>query len=163
VRPADTFGRLPALRAEDCLAEAVAAVAAVSVSGPVRIEDAGGTRTATLDLLVRPRGGAGWFTIDAVTGTTLLAPANPQTGRRLTEVPVRRRIDGTGDGARQSIPLTVVPNRCDAHAIAEDKRGTILPLHVTSGDGVTGIVPVAADDATRSALYAFVAETCGLS
>jgi hypothetical protein len=167
VRPEDPFHRLSALRAEDCLAETVAAVAAISVSGPVTVAVPGGIRTATLDIVVRPAGGDGWFSIDSVSGTTLLAPADPGTGGRLTEAAVGRRVDAAEDAAEDaaqlSIPLTFVPSRCDAHAIAEDKRGTILPLRVTTADGITGIVPVAADGAVRSALYAFVAEACGLS
>lgn len=161
VVPEDRIDRLPALRAEDCLAEAVAAVAALTLSAPIRIAEVGGVRTATLDLVVEPAGGGGSFTIDSVTGTTLLAPADPGTGARREQLDIARRVDA--DTEKTTLPLAFVPNRCDAHAIAEDKRGTILPLHVTTDDGTTGIVPVAADPDTRSALYAFVAESCGLS
>ncbi len=161
VTPDDPFERLPALRAEDCLAEAVSAVAAITVPGPVRITAAGGASVATLDIVVMPTGAEGTFRIDSVTGTTLLAPVDPATGERRDEVEIGATIDAAA--APTTLPLSFVPNRCDAHAIAEDKRGTILPLHVTGPGGVPGIVPVPVDDATRSALYAFVAEACGLS
>jgi hypothetical protein len=161
VAPEDRFDRLPALRAEDCLAVAVAAVATLTLSAPIRVAEVGGVRTATLDLVVEPAGGGRSFTLDSVTGTTLLAPADPGTGARREQIDIARRIDSAAK--KTTLPLAFVPNRCDAHAIAEDKRGTILPLHVTTDDGTTGIVPVAADPDTRSALYAFVAESCGLS
>ncbi|WP_108249334.1 hypothetical protein [Planctomonas deserti] len=161
VAPDDPFDRLPALRAEDCLAEAVAAVTTITVPGPVRLVDAGGSPAAVLDLVVSPTGAKGSVAIDSVTGTTLLAPADPDTGDRRDELTIGAVVDA--DAGTTTIPLTFVPNRCDAHAIAEDKRGTILPLHVTGPDGVTGIVPVPVDEATRSALYASVAEACGLS
>jgi hypothetical protein len=160
VRPDDRFDRLPALRAEDCLAEAVAALATIGVSGPLRVADVGGVRTVTLDVVVEPTGGGGSLTLDSVAGTTLLAPAAPDTGARLEQTVLATRVDA--DAGPRIIPLTFVPNRCDAHAIAEDKRGTILPLGVTIGTGARGIVPVAADPETRSALQAFVAEACGL-
>lgn len=161
VTPDDPFDRLPALRTEDCLAEAVAAVATITASGPVRITDVGGSPAAALDLVIAPTGAGGSLRIDSVTGTTLLAPADPATGDRRDELTIGVTVDA--DAGTTTIPLTFVPNRCDAHAIAEDKRGTILPLHVTGPDGVTGIVPVPVDEATRSALYAFVAKACGLS
>jgi hypothetical protein len=161
VVPEDRFDRLPALRAEDCLAVAVAAVASLTLRAPIRVAEVGGVRTATLDLVVEPTGGAGSFTIDTVTGTTLLAAADPGTGARREQLGIARRVDA--EATKTTVPLAFVPNRCDAHAIAEDKRGTILPLHVTTDDGTTGIVPVAADPDIRSALYAFVTEACGLS
>ncbi|MFD3443326.1 hypothetical protein ACFDTO_01845 [Microbacteriaceae bacterium 4G12] len=161
VTPDDLFDRLPALRAEDCLADAVAAVAIITAPGPVRTTDAGGSPAVTLDLVVAPTGNAGSFRIDTVTGTTLLAPADTTTGDRRDAVAIDATV--SADAGRTTVPLTFVPNRCDAHAIAEDKRGTILPLHVTGPDGVAGIVPVPPDETTRSALYAFVAEACGLS
>jgi len=161
VEPDDLYDRLPTLRAEDCLTQTVAAVATMTLSLPVRVGEAGGVRTATVDLVVEPTGAGGSVTVDTVTGTTLLAPADPGTGARLQQIDVARRV--VANTGRLVLPLTFVPNRCDAHAIAEDKCGTILPLRVTTDDGTGGIVPVAAEPALRSALLAFVAESCGLS
>ena len=161
VTPDDPFDRLPALRTEDCLAKAVSAIAAITVPGPVRVTEVSGASVATVDVVVTPTGAAESFRIDSVTGTTLLAPADPATGDRRDEITVGVTVDATS--APATVPLAFVPNRCDAHAIAEDKRGTILPLHVIGPGGVPGIVPVPVDDATRSALYAFVADACGLS
>jgi hypothetical protein len=54
----------------------------------------------------------------------------------------------------------VRPARCDPHAVAEDKVGTLLPVELEVG-GATGVVKVAAPPALRADLYRFVAVACG--
>ncbi len=51
-----------------------------------------------------------------------------------------------------------MPNRCDAHALAEDKIGTRMPLYVTAPDGSTGRLVLAASDELRVQMYAFYCE-----
>ena len=58
------------------------------------------------------------------------------------------------------VVLQLTPGRCDPHAIAEDKRGTIMPIDVVV-DGTAGRIYVPAADAVRGALYTFVTESCG--
>jgi len=67
----------------------------------------------------------------------------------------------TVDGRSQTsaVTLTLVPARCDPHAVAEDKRGTVFPLRV-SVDGTSGTVYVAADAEVKAALYDFVRAAC---
>ncbi len=55
-----------------------------------------------------------------------------------------------------------MPNRCDAHALAEDKVGTRMPLYVTAPDGSTGRFVLAATDELRMQMYAFYSSYCGL-
>lgn len=58
-----------------------------------------------------------------------------------------------------SVRLT--PNRCDAHALAEDKQGTYFPVAVTI-DGRTGEYTIGVDPQLRNRLYALYARMCGL-
>ena len=97
----------------------------------------------------------GSFVIDRVLGTTLL------TAEDGTDWPLgargrdRRRAD-------QTISLAVRPARCDAHAIADDKRGTILPFEITTSDGRTGRIDRSSGDTLKAELYDYVTERCGL-
>lgn len=82
--------------------------------------------------------------VEAVQATTLLTP---------TGAPVER------DGG---LLVPVQPSRCDAHALAEDKAGTRIPVEVRLADGTTGLLTVAADDALRVRILAWVREVCAL-
>lgn len=55
------------------------------------------------------------------------------------------------------------PNRCDAHALGEDKQGTYFDVGVTLPDGRTGSYRLGVDPAMRSQLYRLYARMCGLS
>jgi hypothetical protein len=44
--------------------------------------------------------------------------------------------------------------------VAEDKRGTYLPLDVTLDDGTAGIVFVGVTDTVREQVYEYVADYC---
>jgi type II secretory pathway pseudopilin PulG len=59
-----------------------------------------------------------------------------------------------------AVPLVVRAARCDAHAVAEDKVGTLIPLTLSAA-GQTGVVKVAASAPLRRAIYSFVASACG--
>ena len=61
-----------------------------------------------------------------------------------------------------TITFPVRPARCDAPAIADDKRGTILPFGLTTGDGREGRLDRPAGDALKAELYAYYTERCGL-
>jgi hypothetical protein len=57
------------------------------------------------------------------------------------------------------LALRVRPARCDPHAVAEDKVGTLLPLTVAVGSR-EGVLKVAADGQLRAQLYDFVTQAC---
>lgn len=150
----DPYGLLDRFAADACV---VAAVERIADLGPAWIDARGGAQPADFVLPVRTTGEDGSFTIVAALSTTLLQPAVDGTGVR--EAPVGATIEHGGP-AEVRIPL--VPNRCDPHALAEDKVGTRIPL-VIRADGIehgTYIVP--ADETLRSAMYAFFSEYCGL-
>lgn len=56
-------------------------------------------------------------------------------------------------------PLRFRPNRCDAHAIADDKQGTLLRVWVSPGDR-PGTVTVVAGPPTKDRIYANVISAC---
>lgn len=157
--PVDRLDRLPALMAEDCISVAVGEVAAITADTVPRVVPRGGQPVAEVDLTIVPSGSDGTVTIGSLASTTLLTPADAATGASLTDATIDRTIAGTD--APGTLTLLLVPNRCDPHAVAEDKRGTFLPLTVVTDDGTEGRLYVRAADAVRTALYDFVQTTCG--
>ena len=179
----DRLGQLAPLRDADCLLVRVSEIVDIASStAPTIVTTPTGNQTARLDLTLTPTGTSltadadtdadtdtdtdGTVTISGVRSTTLLtvtpwdpgildgsddASATTSTGLPLT-------VGGTE--APRVLSLEVRPARCDAHAIAEDKRGTIIPLEVTVGDA-SGEISVATSDAVREELYAFVRAACG--
>jgi len=148
VAPQDDTGALDRIVAEDCLVAAVDSV--VSITAPERLRLQGSA--AWLDLMLVPTGQAGAVTLDRVGPTTLLAPP---TG---THWPVGLRIDAASSPRTFSLELR--PARCDPHAVAEDKRGTVLPLAVRPETGAAGTYNLAVGDTVRREIYAWVTARC---
>ena len=151
--PADEFGTVAKVTAQDCIAEHAAAVAAIGVSGPLRVEQRAGEPVALLDLVATPTGGEGAATVSSVGRTTLIAPAGEGDSW-----PLGWRLDASSGPL--STTLALVPSNCNPHILAEDKRGTYLPLAVTLDDGTAGIVPVDVGADVRAAIYAYFADYC---
>ncbi|MBC7724554.1 MAG: hypothetical protein H7146_07380 [Burkholderiaceae bacterium] len=156
VIPDDRNRRLPALMVEDCLAASIEKHASITAATLPRMADDGAS--AQLDLTVIPTRTAGRITIEAAGGTTLVALADPATMEIVPSTPIGLTVGPTS--ATSVVTLTIVPNRCDPHAVAEDKRGSIIPLHVSTEDGRTGVYSVVAGEAVRLALYDFVLAAC---
>lgn len=114
-RATDRFGAIERLLDRDC-ADALLTVDA----GPPRLEG----REIVLPLVLRAPEEA--VTVGAVAGTVLLDLAPGEDGR------LDQRL-AAGDGLAREVRL--VPARCDAHVVAEDKVGTLLPLEVTTRHG----------------------------
>jgi hypothetical protein len=151
----DPFGVLERNNRELCLAAEAAAVADI-VLDP-RLEVAPDSRTAVVRLVITPKKAAGpgtdvgSVTIASIDGTTLIAePADEPWPRNV------RIVQGA---PRSELRLRIRPARCDPHAIAEDKVGTLLPLHVTVGDP-EGQLNIAAGTALRGQIYDFVTAAC---
>lgn len=89
--------------------------------------------------------------MDRVSGTPLIAedPARPW--------PVGVEVRTGGPPAE--LHLSIRPARCDPHAVAEDKVGTLLPLHITVA-GRSGIFKVDAGAELRPRIYDFVTAAC---
>lgn len=152
--PADPFDTVAKVTAQDCIAERTAAIAELSAGDELRIERRGGELVALLGLSARPTGAQGVARVATVARTTLIGPADHGTGWNL----------GWAASAASGVlgtTLEIVPSNCNPHIVAEDKRGTYLPLAVTLDDGETGTVFVGVTAAVRAQLYAYVGEYCG--
>ena len=156
--PTDETGRLDAISAEDCLGVSVSRVAQIEAADEV-VWTPGAHSPAQLDLFIRPTGAEGSVTVVFAKGTVLLSLVDA-TGQVGYDVPVD--LVASADTADAVIPLTIVPARCDPHAVAEDKRGTFFPLEVETSDAHSGRIYVSVSDAVRASLYAFFGDYCGL-
>jgi hypothetical protein len=152
IEPQDPIGQVPGLTAEDCLVEAVEEHAIISVSGDLRYEP--GARTpAVLELSVEPTGARGELVIKSVENTILLTIVNDPAVTNGFPIPI-------GPDSRPSLlHIGVVATLCQAHAIADDKRGTIFPI-IVELDGVQSTMYFAVGDSMKNQLYSFIGDYC---
>ena len=155
----DRYDRLPAMRAQECLAVSIAAVAGLQIDGPIRVAEVGDALVGFVPVTIAPTGAGGSFTIDLVEDTVLLALAD-EGAATVQSLPLGLRIDAAD--APGSFEIPVLPGRCDPHAIAEDKQGTIFLLDVTAPDGTNGRIGIPASAGARASIYDYVARACGL-
>ena len=154
----DPYGVLDRNNAEMCLAQAAAAVAGLRLEP--ELEVAADARSAVLTLAITPRstpgtvnpGSTGTLTINRIDGTTLLEEDQ--------SAPWPRSVSVRAGGASQQFRLGIRPARCDPHAIADDKVGTLLPLRVSAG-GRDGVLKVDAGSLLRGRIYEFITTACG--
>ncbi|MCB5274813.1 hypothetical protein BJG92_02350 [Arthrobacter sp. SO5] len=154
----DPYGVLSRNNAEMCLAQAAAAVTGIRLAP--ELEVSADTKTAVVRLMITPRstpgavnpGSAGTLTIDRIDGTTLL--------EEVQAVPWPRSVTVSAGGPNQELRLGIRPARCDPHAVAEDKVGTLLPLRVHAG-GREGVLKIDAGPVLRGHIYDFVTAACG--
>lgn len=155
----DPYGVLPRNNTEMCLAQAVSAVAGFRLEPDLEVSADG--RTAVVRLIITPRSPAGpaagqTLTIDRIEGTTLLAEDQDDPWPRSVTV----GASGQRPGQDTVLRLHIRPARCDPHAVAEDKVGTLLPLRVRAG-GREGVLKVDAGGLLRGRIYDFVTSACG--
>lgn len=155
LRPSDPHDTMARIGDRDCLAQSVAAAAAIVLPERLRVTGSGSDARAVIDVRVEPAASGDLaLAIERVLGTTLIGSESGGAW------PVGLEI-AAGD-APATIELPVRPARCDAHAIADDKRGTILPFELETSDGRAGALELASSDALKADLYAYYAERCGL-
>jgi hypothetical protein len=156
VIPDDTFSILDRLHRNGCFIAAVnnvGAITAVSLTPPAQE-----LTPATLSISIVPTGEDGTVTINSVGSTTLLSPADPNgIGSAQLDLGVVISTNGPFE-----ITVPIVPNRCDAHGLAEDKIGTRMPLFVTLANGTEGQYVLPASDQLRAEMYSFYTSFCGL-
>jgi hypothetical protein len=156
ITPDDTFNILDSLHNNGCFISAmntVGVITAVSLTPPSQK-----LAPATLLISIAPTGEEGTMTINSVGSTTLLSPADSNgIGTAQLDLDVVISADGPF-----KINVPIVPNRCDAHGIAEDKIGTRIPLQVTLADGTKGRFALPASNQLRAAIYSFYTSFCGL-
>ncbi|GAA1724936.1 hypothetical protein GCM10009809_20910 [Isoptericola hypogeus] len=151
----DPLGRLAAVHAEVCAERLIASGATLRVTGveAARVRTSDGTEPGgRVTLAVEPVPGGPPVRLVRVTGTTLLSPAGDEawwTGDELA---------GQEEGL---IVLDVVPARCDPHAVAEDKRGTFLPVTAEVDGALQPVTYVPMSDEQRAGIYGLVHDACG--
>ena len=153
VQPADA---LSFIAAEDCVAAALNDQAKVTVKSVEYTPGSGDF--AELVVGIEPRDVGGSVTIETVGATVLIGLVAPSGG--ITQKYTLDRVVERG-GDDSDLRITLVPNRCDTHAIAEDKRGTFFPLEITASSGVSGVYYLAVSDSQKGQLYNFVIDYCG--
>ena len=95
---------------------------------------------------------SGEMVIDRIEETTLLAEA--------PLAPWPRALTLRAGEPPSEVRLGIRPARCDPHAVAEDKVGTLLPLRVLVA-GRAGVLKIDAGDQLRARIYDFVTTACG--
>lgn len=141
-----------ALHENECL-QAAAARSADIAFGP--FEPSGPGDPARLPLVVTPAAGDGALRIVGIRETNLLTTPEVEDSVHPLD------IDQTGGDRRPvTVDLPIVPARCDAHAVQEDKRGTVFRLLVEL-DGRAGSFDLAASPAQRGVILDWVADWCG--
>lgn len=147
----DALDVLARTSATACDREDLASVVEVTASGA----EAGPDGSIILHLAVEPaRSGEGSAELVALRGTVLL---RFEAG---SEAPLEVAV-AAGDEP-SSVDVTVVPQRCDAHAIAEDKVGTLFDLVARVGEREV-VVPLERSKDVADDLLVLTPHACGLT
>jgi hypothetical protein len=146
----DELEVLDRLVAAACAREGVESIARIEAVGA----DAVGT-ALELEVAVTPTGAAGTVELVALRGTPLLRFTSG------AQWPLDTTVSGESDP--ETLRVGLEPQRCDAHAIAEDKVGTRLTLTArdTEGDEVEYPLPISTELSSR--LLSLIAQVCGIT
>ncbi|MEU6134559.1 hypothetical protein [Nocardioides sp. NPDC047086] len=150
----DRYANIDRLLDRDCAERTLTDAADVTVGEP-RVEGAGRQSVLVLPVTFTPTEALPDVTFDGWEGTVLfqLASETP-TWPRSAPHPM------TGEPA--TLELRVLPARCDPHALADDKVGSLFRVHVGGPDvpdGASYFLPLS--KAQKRALYDFLPGYCG--
>jgi hypothetical protein len=134
----DSLGQIAEYVSNSCFVQDVDAVAAIDVDA---------VTSRGMRVFVDP----GPTNVGDLGTTILFAPVEPNA---LVAAP------GSPPSTRR---VVLRPNRCDAHALGEDKQGTYFEVEVTLPDGRSGRYTFGVDPTQRAQLYRLYARMCGLS
>jgi hypothetical protein len=157
----DPLGVIAPLHERECRAEKVMDAAALRFSS---FTPSPPGEPAVLTLSVVPTGEAAATIVGVQTTNLLTFDAGP--GATADTYPIGLVIDPAGAGAGPvRVDLPLVPLRCDAHAVQEDKRGTVFTLEVEVPSGRSGTeagtIELPAGEALRGRILTWVADWCG--
>ncbi|MFC0681083.1 hypothetical protein ACFFGH_24915 [Lysobacter korlensis] len=156
VPPADPNERMPLLTETDCFAQDVAAAGRVSLAG-LRVGDP--SEPAKLEVRVESAGGDTDLRVDSMESTVLFNPLDASGAPSASgEVGLELR----GGDAEATALVPIVPNRCDPHALAEDKVGTLFVFAAEVEGGRSGELRLQASPELRADLYEYFTRACGL-
>ncbi|WP_285042006.1 hypothetical protein [Plantibacter sp. LMC-P-059a] len=156
----DPSAVLPRLHGAECTVVGVERIADITAESSVRLEGSGPSTVAVLTISITPTGRRGRLDLVELRSTVLLKPA-PDASAPIDAAawPLGRTVDATS--GPQSIDVRIVPTRCDPHALAEDKVGTLFPLVVRIDGGPEAIMTLPLPAATATALKDAVRIRCG--
>ncbi|MET0590799.1 MAG: hypothetical protein ABWZ77_06450 [Naasia sp.] len=153
VEPDDPLGASQALTTDACAATDLARTVDVRATGLTET-GAGLESTARLDILLTPTGTGDRVEVISLAPTVLITSPDGMPW------PLGVTVDATSRAAT-AVSVELVPRRCDAHALAENKVGTLFALRVLlDGEEQTVTLPLAPGVSDR--ILAFVSRTCGL-
>ncbi len=160
----DPRGHLTRIHREDCAAAAVAAGAELSVADALVVHEVAGELLGSVDLTLTPRPGGPAVAVTEVSGTVLLAPltgATWPTQELTTAPPGATTSPAPGEPGAVTTALTFRPGRCDAHAVAEDERGTFLGVHTTVDGVAQPVFYLAVTTEVRGQIHDYIGQACG--
>lgn len=149
---ADPLGAIDRLHARECLRHDLEAAASLAFTS---FEPSASGFPAVLELTITPTGEAA-AEVRAIRTTNLLTFDTPEAPEDPSPLGVTVGVASTEPIA---LALPLVPLRCDPHAVAEDKRGTVFSIDVSLNGEVGVIEPVPED--IRGAILTWVGVWCG--
>jgi hypothetical protein len=150
--PTLPFDSLKTLHAQDCARQAFERVATIAPAPHLRFDVRGGKEIALLDLSISPTGAAGEVRLLSTSGTTLLVPV----GGNLRPLD----LTFTSSSAPTILTLDYVPSPCTAHAVTEDKIGTLIPFNARAGTFTNGFFRVPVSSEVKAEFYNWVGRYC---
>lgn len=145
----DELGFTTRLHEKECLRHDLARVATLEWTS---FTPSPSPLPATLAFTVTPSGAEASAQLIEVQTTNLL-----QFSDLPTPFPLAQEVSGAD--ATTTVAVPILPLRCDPHAVAEDKRGTVFNVAVAV-DGIEGVVEVAASETLRGEILRWVANWC---
>lgn len=146
---------IAAMHERECRARALGAAAGVTLSSFTPSEPG---VPADLALTIAPTGKGAARIVGIETTNLLTFDAGAGTTAEVFDIGVDV---AEGDTESTVVHLPLVPLRCDAHAVQEDKRGTIFTVIVDlDGDGA-GEIELAASEDMRGEILTWVGKWCG--
>lgn len=147
----DRYGALTRILDADCVAATLDAAGDLAVGDPRREGDLLRVPVTFTPSEAARRGAGPGLTLVGYRGTPLVRPADGSAADvELGTDPLR-------------IDLVLAPARCDAHAIAEDKVGRLIPVEIRGADlpdGATFTLPLTTPQ--KAEVTSFVRAVCGL-
>lgn len=153
----DRYGAIGTLVARDCARHTLEEAADVEL-GEHRVEGRGRRSVFRLPVTLTPTGDRAGVAFRGFGDTVLFEVAAPAP-----RVGTARPVPLGADDPAVTVTLGLVPARCDPHALAEDKVGTLVPVHVRApGLDREASYDLPIDERTRGDLKAFWAAHCGV-
>ncbi|MET0931115.1 MAG: hypothetical protein ABWX74_16460 [Aeromicrobium sp.] len=151
----DPYGAAALFADRDCAQTTLTEAADISVGTP-EVTGQGPDSVLRLPVTLTPTGEAGEVRFGGFGSTVLF--------QQTAESPTGVDIPLDADSPPVELVMAVIPARCDPHALAEDKVGTLFGVSVRAtglADTASFFLPL--DTAQRSAFFAFFRTYCGLA